>query len=303
MGSGEHGADRGRGPVVRRPGAVAIAGGALVAAAVAGAVFFAVRSGEKPLPEMPRARFSAPEVDGALTGLRARAARFVPTGDERHLAGEMRSMHLAEVGASLGAERRERSRAQLDAFRKSAAALAGSDRERFVGLGEKLAVELQDATEAFLLFASKEGLDAALAGPGEALDRVVAAGGLFVRRSAERGLIGPGGRLEGPRLLPEVLFRRRWCGAVGLEGSERFSAVEERAALDFTAAFTTNADSRLRAIDALEKLDPSYDALVARALVLHAAGATADARALVERGIASGRTDRAIGMLRDALAP
>ncbi len=271
-------------------------------AAIAGAIaIFVFARGEKALPEMPRARFGDAEIDAALQALRARTAAFSPGGDERRLVDEMRTMHLAEVAAYRGKETKERSRALLDAFRKTAVSVAEADRARFVTLGEQLAVALQDAVGAFLEVGRREGIRDAFEGPSEPLDRVIAAGGVFVFKSAERGVIGERGELRGPRLLPEVLFRKRWCGAVGIADAAGLSPIEQRAALDFSIAFTTQADERLKAIDALAALDPAYDAEVARGLVLLQAGRTADAKAVVDRAIAAGRTDRGVELLRDAL--
>ena len=160
---------------------------------------------------------------------------------------------------------------------------------------------LQDAVDGFLEVGRREGIRGALDEPSEPLDRVIAAGGLFVFKSVERGVIGERGELRGPRLLPEVLFRKRWCGAVGIADAAGLSPIEQRAALDFSIAFTSQADERLKAIDALAALDPAYDADVARGLVLLQAGRTADAKAAVDRALAAKRTDRAAELLRDAL--
>jgi hypothetical protein len=265
------------------------------------AVFFAARCGEKPLPELPRARFAEAEVDAALAALRGRTAEFAPRGDEERLVVDIRAVHEAEAAAARGKESRERGAALYDGFRKAAAAVARADKGRYLLVGERLALELQDAIGPLLDDAREQGTEEVLSGSGAALARAITAGGTFAFKAAERGLIDRRGELRGPRLLPEVLFRKRWCGAVGLTGQEVFSEVERRAELDFAAAFTTDVGQRLDAIEKLAGLDRSYDAVVARALVLHAAERDAEARATIEEAVRRGRDDRPIAMLRDAL--
>ena len=285
----------------RRKGRRTIAVVVASALALAFVVFFVARCGEKPLPEMTRARFDEAEIGAALAALRARAGRVVPRGDEERLVVEMQALHTAEAAALRGREPKERGAALFDAFRKIAASVAKADRARYVLVGEKLALELQDALGPLIEAARREGTPAVMARDGAELRRVVDAGGVFVFKAVERGLIDGRGEIRGAGLLPEVLFRKRWCGTVGLLGAEGFSDVERRAELDFTAAFTTDVDQRLSAVDALAALDRSYDAVVARALVLHAAGRDADAKRIVEEAVGKGRDDRPIVMLRDVL--
>jgi hypothetical protein len=285
----------------RGGGRRAIGIGIAAAVALAAVVFFAARCGEKPLPEMPRARFDEAEIGAALTALGARAGRVVPRGDEDRLVVEMQALHVAEAAALRGEETRARSAALYDTFRKTAAAVAKADRGRYVLLGEKLALELGAAMGPLLEAARREGTPAVIARDGAELRRVVDAGGTFVFKAVERGLIDGRGEIRGARLLPEVLFRKRWCGAVGLVDAEGFSDVERRAELDFTVAFTTDIEQRLRAVDALAALDHAYDAVVAKALLLHAAGRDAEARRIVEEAVGKGRDDRPIDMLSDVL--
>jgi hypothetical protein len=273
----------------------------VILAGLAVAVFFAARGRERPLPEMPRAVFGDAEIGTALASLRSRAERVVPRGDEVRVVADMRALHVAEAAALRGAEPKDRGAALFDAFRKTAAALATADRERYLLVGEKLALELQAALGPLLEAARRDGMPAILSGGGAELRRVVDAGGTFVFKAAERGVIDPRGEIRGARLLPEVLFRKRWCGAVGMAGAERFGGVERRAELDFVAAFTTDVQQRLRAIDALAAMDRSYDGVVARALVLHGAGRDAEARRILEEAARTGRDDRPFALLRDAL--
>jgi len=274
---------------------------AVVLIGFSSAIFFVARYGDKPLPEMPRARFEGAEVGASLASLRARAEPVVLRGDELRLAEEMQVMHVAEVAALRGAEPKDRGAALFDAFRKTASALATSDRGRYLLVGEKLALELMDALEPLLEAAGRDGMPILLSGDGLELRRVVDAGGTFVFKVVERGVVDPHGELLGARVLPEVLFRKRWCAAVGLPGAEGFDGVERRAELDFTAAFTTDVDRRLKAAEELASLDRSYDGVVARALVLHGAGRDAEARRIVEEAVRKGRDDQPIALLRDAL--
>jgi hypothetical protein len=274
---------------------------AVVAAIGAAVAVYCITSSKRPLPAMPRASFDSAEIDAALGALRSRAQAFSPNAEERRLMDEVRSLHLSEVAATRGKEPQERSRGLLDTVRKDSVSLAGADRGRFVALGEKLAVAMQDEIEAFLEVGRRQGMEAALSQPSEALDRVLTAGGLFLFKALERGVVGERGELRGPRLLPEVLFRKRWCGAIGLEGEARFAPVEERALLDFTAVFTKDVDERLKAIDSLSRRDRSYDAEVARALVLLQAGRAAEAKGAVDRAVKAGRVDHAVEALREAV--
>lgn len=268
---------------------------------IGGAIFLAVRCGEAPLPEMPRAAFRDAEVDGALAALAERTGGVAPRGDEVRLVSDLQALHAAEVAALRDEEPEERSRALYDGFRKAAAAAAAADRGRYLLLGEKLAADFGKALVPMLEAARRAGTAAVLSGDGPELARVVEAGGTFVFRAAERGLIDPRGDFRGARHLPEVLFRKRWCGAVGIPVEGTLAPAERRAELDFTAAFGADVGQRLAAIDALAALDASYDAAVARALVLHGAGRDAEARRIVEEAARTRRDDPPIEMLLDAL--
>ena len=111
------------------------------------------------------------------------------------------------------------------------------DPERFVLLGERLALEFSDALDDVLSIARRQGLQKTLEQGGERAERLVHAGGGFVTMSVARGLITDDGELHASRLLPQVLFRRKWCAMAGHEKHARLSETEELVNLDFLVAF------------------------------------------------------------------
>lgn len=274
-------------------GGILLAGAVLLA--VGAAVFALARTdSSKPLT-MPRASFTPEEIDTAMADLEKRAADVVLTGQEREIIVVLEELHGLEVSsAQPDAGTEENARELMEVFRSKARALHDGNPERFLELGSHLALDFQGALTDLLEVAGKHGLQRTLEAGGDPVERVVRTGGAFVKKAVEVGLIDDRGVLHAPKLLPPVLFLRRWFGMAGLGGQTRFSKTEQRVNNDFVIAFSTPGHLRgkLRAIDKLVQLEPGYDDDLAKILVLRQAGRGDEARALVEEAVKErGRDD------------
>ncbi len=274
-------------------GGILLAGAVLLA--VGAAVFVLARTDSTPPLTMPRASFTPEEIDAAMADLEKRAADIVLTGQEREIVAVMEELHGVEVAsAQPDAGTGERARELREVFRSKARALHDENPERFLELGSHLALEFQGALTDLFEIAGKHGLQRTLEAGGDPVERVVRTGGAFVKKAVEVGLIDDRGALNAPKLLPPVLFLRRWFGMAGLGSQMRFSKTEQRVNNDFVIAFSTPGHLRgkLRAIDKLVQLEPGYDDDLAKILVLRQAGRSDEARALVEEAVNKrGRAD------------
>jgi hypothetical protein len=284
--------------------ALALAGVAIFGGMVAG-VYFLARREPPPVPPMPRAAVPEEEVARALSELEQRTGAFTPDERERELVRIMERLNSAESGVAGAGKGRDEAKALMDEFKDRAAEVIAADEGRFLRLGELGAMEFHDALAGVLREARLRGLDAALADGGEKAARLRRAGGTFMRL-AERGLFGRDGTMSASPLLPEVLFRRRWCALAGRPGAEGLSEAERKVSLDFVVAFGDPGDvmTRVRAVDELAALDPGYDADVARALVYHQGGQAQRAIQVLEKAAAARPGDAVVaGFLGFLTAP
>ncbi len=274
-------------------GGILLAGAVLLA--VGAAVFVLARTDSVRPLTMPRASFTPEEIDAAMADLENSAADIVLTGQEKEIAAVLAELHGLEVAnaqpdAGTGGKVLE----LMDVFRSKARALHDAKPERFLELGKRLALDFHGALTDLLEIASEHGLQRTLEAGGEPVEQVVRTGGAFVKKAVEVGLIDDKGVLHAPKLLPQVLFMRRWFGMAGLGSQTRFSKTEQRADYDFVIAFSTPGQVRgkLRAIDKLKDLESGYDDDLAKILVLRQAGRGDEARALVEEAVKKrGRDD------------
>jgi hypothetical protein len=121
----------------------------------------------------------------------------------------------------------------------------------------------------------------------------------------ERGLVDGSARLRVPAVTPVVLFKSRWRLLARLGPEEGFTPLERRARLDFVIAFSSPEapERRLTAAVDLKRLDPSYDDVLARAVILHEAGQDREALALLEKSRQAGREDPVLRAFVRVLEP
>lgn len=274
-------------------GGILLAGAVLLT--VGAAVFVLARTDSSRPLTMPRASFTPKEIDAAMADLENSAADIVLTGQEKEIVAVLEELHGLEVAsAQPDAGTGGRVRELMEIFRSKARALHDGNPERFLGLGKRLALDFQGALTDLLEIAGEHGLQRTLEAGGEPVEQVVRTGGAFVKKAVEVGLIDDRGVLHAPKLLPQVLFLRRWFGMAGLGSQATFSKTEQRADHDFVIAFSTPGQLRgkLRAIDKLKELESGYDDDLAKILVLRQAGRGEEARALVEEAVKErGRDD------------
>jgi hypothetical protein len=259
-------------------------------------VFLLTRAGAGEAPPMPRASFPAEEARSAVESLRARAAACRPEQPDGELERLLADLGRLEAGVDPGPHRGEEVARAMKAFSEVAQGRVAQDREHYLGLGDRLAERFGRAVDRLLEAARREGLARARAADRETVDEIERLGGSFLSRAVERGVIGEDGSLGGPAFLPEVLFLTRWRALAGLDRELALTPLERRAHLGFLAAFSSPAavSLRLEAVQALGALDPAYDALLARAVVLHEAGRDVEAHAVLMAAIEAGRDDPAV---------
>ncbi len=275
-------------------GGILLAGAILLV--VGAAVFVLVRTDSSRPLTMPRASFTHKEIDAAMADLEKRAVDVVVlTGQEKEIVAVLEELHGLEVAsAPPDAGTGGRVRELMEIFRSKARALHDANPERFLELGSRLALDFQGALTDLLEIAGEHGLLRTLEAGGEPVEQVVRTGGAFVKKAVEVGLIDDRGVLHAPKLLPPVLFLRRWFGMAGLGSQAKFSKTEQRANHDFVIAFSTPGHLRgkLRAIDKLVQLESGYDGDLAKILAFRQAGRGDEARALVEEAVKErGRND------------
>jgi len=266
---------------------------ALLAAVVGGVVYLLASRGGGRAPDMPRASFGEDELKASARGLAERAEGFEPDDDERRLIDLLERLNLAETRREPGPETLKEVRGLVGAVTEEARSLAGADRARYLSMGAHLAIRFERALLELLEAARGEGLAALIEASAPRASEARRLGGAFLAEAMDRGLIEDDGRLRGPSILPQVLFRVRWRGFAGVGLQEGLLPVERRAYMDFVAAFSRegSVEVRLQAVEELSSLDPSYDAAIARAVVLHEAGKDWDAHIELEAAIEAGRDD------------
>jgi hypothetical protein len=261
--------------------------------ALAALVFFLARRGGE-IPPLPRPGFDDGEVRRSLEELAARAKEVSITDDERTLLEMFEKLNRAETAEPQGPETARQVEGMVKAVGEVALARATRNPERYLRLGDSMAVEFDRALNAVLERARSGGLARAL--ESEAGDDLRRLGGSFVKRAVERELIDDSGEIDGPAHLAQVLFRVRWRAIAGMDRRRGLSPVEWLAHMDFALTFSRpeSVELRLQAIDEIQKLGPGFDALLARAIVLHEAGMSGEALALLDEAIAGGRKDEPV---------
>ncbi|MDD5308736.1 MAG: hypothetical protein PHU25_15570 [Deltaproteobacteria bacterium] len=287
-----------RGP--KRGATIAVVAGlAFVVAATAVYVFARNLTGV--VPALPRPAFDEKEVRAAMEGFDKGDAAFEASPEEQVLADLLERIHMAETDASALANRGTIA-ALVEEFGDKARQSVARGKERFLALGDHLAARFGREFTRFSAVAAASGVAAwgKKSREAEALRR---AGGAFLERSVERGLVDASGRLRAPALTPVVLFKSRWRLLAGLHPDEGFTPLERKARLDFVAAFSSpdGPERRLAAAIELKRLDPAYDDVLARAVILHEAAQDRAALDLLEKAGEAGRDDPVLRSFARAL--
>jgi len=274
----------------------------LGAVALAALVYFLTRrTGD--VPDLPRPQFDADQVEQATADLAKRAAEVSLTDDERALIGMLEDLNRAETAEPTGPESAVQVEGMVKAVGEVARARAARNLQRYLRLGDSLAIDFGEALGALLTEARGDGLERAMR--SDAGDEIRRLGGSFASRAIERGLLTEDGAIDGSVLLPHVLFRVRWRALAGLDRREGLAAVEWLAHMDFVLTFSrpSSVEARLQAIDEIVKTQPEFDALLARAIVYHEAGMDDEALSLLSEAIAAGRADDAVTDFARTISP
>ena len=216
------------------------------------------------VPPLPRASFDLKELQEAILTLEAKGKSITPTSEEEALIGTLEKVHTAELS-------KEKTAHDLaSAYRVQAESIMLSDKDRYLKLGDRQAWKFSVAFTDVLMLMKNKGIKEVLRDRGEAIKKLNLLGGTFLSRALKWNIIDVRGHLDAPSLLPAVLFKRRWRAMVGIRDLEGLTPLEMRVDRDFVVRFSRKSayKERVRAINALARLDSSYDALVAKAVVL-----------------------------------
>jgi tetratricopeptide (TPR) repeat protein len=248
------------------------------------------------IPEMPRISVKSSETDEAMRSLEERAAGFAPTEEERALIDALETLHIAETDHSQGVP--PQLRTLLENLREQLAAYATSARLRFLLLGDYLALRLHKVLVKKLSLMAKEDPEAQLVDP-----QIHQFGGAFYERLVEKGIVLKNGECAVSSALFPVLFRYRWRLLSGVESDAAFTNVEKRLLNDFVVRFvdSNQKERRLRAAEALYRLDPNYEITIAKARVLYEAGEEENAIRALEEALKRGERNREIEGFLSAL--
>ena len=272
---------------------------ALAAMAVFGAVYYLVSS-EGRIPSLPRIELSENEQKKATEALLARLKGFELLAEEKELTALLTEIHRLETTLeSEGSKLKE----TLSRFKKTASDMIEKDRQRYLLLGDYLAFEFGRTLDELLSVAQRDGFAAVRANNLKMIEEIEVKGGSFLKRARRRGMIGDRGKLNAPRITPQILFRIRWRHLGGLPIEVELSPEERKAYYDFTVAFTSpsSVKRRLVAIHRIKETDDSYNELIAQAIVLHESGNDQDAYQILKKAIDQGRSDAEILSFAKAL--
>lgn len=249
-------------------------------------VVYLLVSSKGHIPELPRTQLNRDAQAQIRAKWADRTAHFKMTDQERELAGLLNQVHGLETATEVD---RDALRDALGRFSKKAAVVVGENKERYLLLGDYLALDFQQALLRALADVARDGLES----NEETTEEIRNKGGAFWTHALRRGVIDERGRLHVWEVTPAVLFRVRWRHLAGLDMEESFSTEELRLYYDFVVAFTTpdSVETRLSAITRLKALDGSFDDVLARAMVFHQGGRGDEAYQELKKAMDGGRRD------------
>ncbi len=275
----------------------------LVAVGVVTGVFLLARSAPR-IPPLPRIEMAVDELETSVSGLNDRIAGFAATAEEKALIAILEQLHFSETH-SAGAGGELEIKEQMEAFQASAIRIHRQDQQRYLLLGDFLATGFERSLfEVCAQVATTSGDLSRVDLEDTRWRELRRRGGAFLTRSFRQGLLDRQGGVRGPKIAPRVLYQVRWRQLAGLPGDVGLSVVERKTYYDVLAAFGERSavDRRLWAVDQLRRLDPRYDAGLARAVVLYEANMRQRARAELRRLLANGRQDSVIDSFERALS-
>lgn len=245
------------------------------------------------VPAMPQVTIAAQAENVSLTGLKQRTEGFEFTAKETQIAEQLEALNLTESATKPPAPAPENLEHLISAMQKKLTSYAQEDLNRFLRLGDVLAMRFHEALMQSLRSPStaSPSRDAELH-----LMQAQRYGGSFVQRALDRGVISADGRLRVSHITPQVLFRYRWRHMGGVSKTEGFDRAELKALYDFHARFSLPKalERRLNAVRQLAALDKTYDETLATAVVLYEAGHRQEALETLEKAKKSGRDDSEI---------
>ncbi|MDJ0766210.1 MAG: hypothetical protein QNJ97_24725 [Myxococcota bacterium] len=276
-------------PVKTRASRVRIAMVSLAVVLGVGVYVFIDQRGH--IPPLPRVVLPAAAQDEALAQLISRTKGFTPDAHDLRLVDALKSLCRVESNSAARGDATGELAEHISAFSKLATDRAEQNRARYLLLGDHLAVAFHTSLASVLAeIRSRGGGDTADVKGLDGMDQVLALGGGFLNRAINRGVITSDGRLDAPRIGPQVVFRVRWRHFAELQLDLGLTSVDRQAYLDFIIAYA-NPDAmsrRLKAVWALKQLNPTYDAVLARAVVMHQAGENERARETLQTAVKDG---------------
>ncbi len=259
----------------------------LVMVGIALLVYLRITSSPR-MPEFPRCAISQNRANQVIQSLRARTAGFEPSAKEKELIHLLQRVHQLEAGDPSAAESDELVQ-KLSMVRFQSERLTGVSLDRYLKLGDHLAVNFHDALETYLLLvrANPGGHSDSDSAAASVIDR----SGAFLKLALKRGAISPDGTMHMSPITPQVLFRVRWRSLANLRLDMDLKSPEKSAYFDFKAKFADkkNLKSRITAIAELTRTCPAYDATIARAMAMYQAGNKERAKKELENAIEKGR--------------
>jgi tetratricopeptide (TPR) repeat protein len=148
---------------------------------------------------------------------------------------------------------------------------ATAKKERYLLLGDYVAVKFEKALKKVLLRAENEGLKKIINLEDADYANLVKLSGSFLVSLIQRGAVAEDGKLLIPDYMPQIIFRRRWRMLGGLP--YRYNFLEVEALVDnYYLLMQTEpslVDKRLKAVKRVKQLTPDFDYILARAIVYY----------------------------------
>jgi len=216
----------------------------------------------------------------ALKRLKDRAALPVEADYAERVTGAYYQLNRAESGVD-SVDGLNRLMAQ---FEQTTGIPSTARKERYLLLGDRLAVAFEVRLQKLLAAASQKGLSRLIKSGAPEYLSVVEISGSFVSTMARMNTLREDGTLTVPSYIPQIVFRRRWRMLGGLPYRYQFLPVESLVDSYYLLRWSspTLVDERVRAAARVKRFVPAFDEILARAIVYHEGGETKKAIALLE---------------------
>jgi len=243
-------------------------------------VYLLSRSGSGRVPDMPAVAVDDEQLAFALKRLKDRAALPVEADYAERVTGAYYQLNRAESGVD-SVDGLNRLMAQ---FEQTTGIPSTARKERYLLLGDRLAVAFEVRLQKLLAAASQKGLSRLIKSGAPEYLSVVEISGSFVSTMARMNTLREDGTLTVPSYIPQIVFRRRWRMLGGLPYRYQFLPVESLVDSYYLLRWSspTLVDERVRAAARVKRFVPAFDEILARAIVYHEGGETKKAIALLE---------------------